>query len=130
MFRLRSHLATCFAKVARWPGDSAKDPPGQATPRERLAPVHRGRETRVPNGGRIVMAPPRYRQLVRATLATTLPRRLLLVRGPAAGGSVCLTFDDGPHPENTPAVLDVLKKEGVSATFFVIGQRAQRYPRL
>jgi peptidoglycan/xylan/chitin deacetylase (PgdA/CDA1 family) len=76
------------------------------------------------------MAPPRYRQLVRATLATTLPRRLLLVRGPAAGGSVCLTFDDGPHPENTPAVLDVLKKEGVSATFFVIGQRAQRYPRL
>jgi peptidoglycan/xylan/chitin deacetylase (PgdA/CDA1 family) len=41
-----------------------------------------------------------------------------------------LTFDDGPHPEHTPAVLDVLKKEEVGATFFLLGDRARRFPGL
>jgi peptidoglycan/xylan/chitin deacetylase (PgdA/CDA1 family) len=59
-------------------------------------------------------------------MAATLPRRLFLVRGPARSNSVCLTFDDGPHPEHTPRVLDVLKEQGVTATFFVIGERAER----
>jgi peptidoglycan/xylan/chitin deacetylase (PgdA/CDA1 family) len=35
-----------------------------------------------------------------------------------------LTFDDGPDPEHTPRVLDILEREGVQATFFLIGQRA------
>jgi peptidoglycan/xylan/chitin deacetylase (PgdA/CDA1 family) len=41
-----------------------------------------------------------------------------------------LTFDDGPHPEHTPALLDVLKKEEVGATFFLLGDRARRFPGL
>ena len=44
--------------------------------------------------------------------------------------AVALTFDDGPHPENTMALLNVLKRYGAKATFFVIGQRAQQYPDL
>src|SRR5687767_5577558 len=47
-----------------------------------------------------------------------------------ASGIVRLTFDDGPVRANTPRVLDVLSKYKVKATFFVIGQRARRYPRL
>ena len=48
-----------------------------------------------------------------------------LTRLPAAGrGTVVLTFDDGPHPEVTPRVLDVLDEHGATATFFVIGERA------
>lgn len=43
---------------------------------------------------------------------------------------VYLTFDDGPIPEITPAVLDILRKEGVHATFFMVGENAQRYPEL
>lgn len=43
---------------------------------------------------------------------------------------VYLTFDDGPDPEWTPRVLDALDKEGVKATFFAIGQQAQRLPDL
>ena len=43
---------------------------------------------------------------------------------------VYLTFDDGPDPEWTPRVLDALEKEGVKATFFAIGQQAQRLPDL
>jgi peptidoglycan-N-acetylglucosamine deacetylase len=43
---------------------------------------------------------------------------------------VRLTFDDGPVRANTPRVLNVLSNYRVKATFFVIGQRARRYPRL
>jgi peptidoglycan/xylan/chitin deacetylase (PgdA/CDA1 family) len=43
---------------------------------------------------------------------------------------VALTFDDGPHPAFTPQILDILKRYGVRATFFLIGARAERYPDL
>ena len=42
--------------------------------------------------------------------------------------SVALTFDDGPHPEGTPAVLDALDGLGWTATFFVLGAQARRHP--
>jgi peptidoglycan/xylan/chitin deacetylase (PgdA/CDA1 family) len=47
-----------------------------------------------------------------------------------AAGIVRLTFDDGPVRANTPRILDVLSNYRVKATFFVIGQRARRYPSL
>lgn len=43
---------------------------------------------------------------------------------------VCLTFDDGPDPEWTPAILDILKARGVKAMFFVLGSQAEKYPEL
>jgi peptidoglycan/xylan/chitin deacetylase (PgdA/CDA1 family) len=43
---------------------------------------------------------------------------------------VALTFDDGPDPENTPPVLDVLRQYGVQATFFCIGKRAEEQPAI
>jgi peptidoglycan/xylan/chitin deacetylase (PgdA/CDA1 family) len=43
---------------------------------------------------------------------------------------VTLTFDDGPDPRGTPAVLDALAAAGVRATFFVLGERAEREPKL
>lgn len=41
-----------------------------------------------------------------------------------------LTFDDGPHPDVTPYVLDALDEGGTTATFFVLTERAERYPDL
>ena len=41
-----------------------------------------------------------------------------------------LTFDDGPHPTWTPAVLDVLERHRVTATFFVLGQNVSRFPAI
>lgn len=41
---------------------------------------------------------------------------------------VVLTFDDGPHPENTQLVLAALEKECVQATFFPVGMMARKYP--
>ncbi len=43
---------------------------------------------------------------------------------------VYLTFDDGPIPEVTPRVLDVLDRYGVKATFFMVGDNARRHPEL
>ncbi len=40
---------------------------------------------------------------------------------------VCLTFDDGPNPENTQRVLDILSKYEVKATFFVVVKLAEKY---
>lgn len=47
-----------------------------------------------------------------------------------AAGRVALTFDDGPDPETTPRVLDLLARHGARATFFCIGARAERHPAL
>lgn len=53
-----------------------------------------------------------------------------LSRLPGAGDVVSLTFDDGPNPRATPHILDVLARERVSATFFVLGRHADRWPEL
>jgi len=43
---------------------------------------------------------------------------------------IWLTFDDGPAPEVTPWILSVLKKENVKATFFLVGQQIEEFPKL
>lgn len=45
-------------------------------------------------------------------------------------GEVSFTFDDGPHPDVTPKVLDVLREANVKAAFFVIGKNAEQHPEL
>lgn len=47
-----------------------------------------------------------------------------------ARGEIALTIDDGPNPDVTPKVLDLLDRHGVKATFFCIGTQAARYPDL
>ena len=44
--------------------------------------------------------------------------------------TVALTFDDGPDPEDTPKLLDLLRDKGVKATFFVVGKRADQHPEI
>ena len=59
-----------------------------------------------------------------AARALGLPRTL-----PNAAG-VALTFDDGPHPEGTPAILGILARAGHKAAFFLIGEQVRRRPEL
>jgi peptidoglycan-N-acetylglucosamine deacetylase len=67
-------------------------------------------------------------------LGGLLPRSRLLgpnwTRLPAGQACVALTIDDGPDPEVTPAVLDLLSRNRVRATFFCIGERVARHPDL
>jgi peptidoglycan/xylan/chitin deacetylase (PgdA/CDA1 family) len=67
--------------------------------------------------------------------ASLQPRGLLIganltsLPGDAARrGEACLTFDDGPDPEVTPRVLEMLDRAGARATFFCIGRRAAAHP--
>jgi peptidoglycan/xylan/chitin deacetylase (PgdA/CDA1 family) len=53
-----------------------------------------------------------------------------ITRVPGTGQRVALTFDDGPNPDATPAILDALRDRGVKATFFILGRHAERWPDL
>ena len=66
-----------------------------------------------------------------APFLPTLPIFLpVIVRGRTGTRSVALTFDDGPDPATTPVLLDILADRGMTATFFVTGDRARRHPDL
>ena len=45
-------------------------------------------------------------------------------------GTLTITFDDGPHPEHTPAILEILKQHNVPATFFMIGKHVDEHPTI
>ena len=54
----------------------------------------------------------------------------LIWRKETKNKEVWLTFDDGPDPEVTPWILTVLKKENIKATFFLVGEQIEQYPKL
>lgn len=60
-------------------------------------------------------------------VASMLPGMLLCKR---RGGGVALTFDDGPHPHNTPRILEGLARHNAKATFFLLGSEVTKYPGL
>jgi peptidoglycan/xylan/chitin deacetylase (PgdA/CDA1 family) len=70
---------------------------------------------------------PTLRSRIKSLLSSGLVQRRLCA---LAAGSVLLTFDDGPHPDITPAVLERLKRHRARAVFFVVGQRIARAPHL
>lgn len=44
--------------------------------------------------------------------------------------SIYITFDDGPHPENTPLIIDILEKHHTKVTFFMTGIEMEKYPKI
>ena len=74
----------------------------------------------IPSVLRHLLAP----QVPQAAAALGIQRRL-----PGAA-VVALTFDDGPHPEGTPAVLELLAQADIKATFFLVGEQVERRPAL
>ena len=64
------------------------------------------------------------------------PNKILKLLCPAvyqistAGHNIYLTFDDGPCPDSTPIILDILRKHNVKATFFCVGDNILKYPKL
>jgi len=64
-----------------------------------------------------------------AALAQARPSGAALVnRIDTRRAQVALTFDDGPHPRNTPELLDILAAHDARATFYVIGRQVRRFP--
>jgi len=72
--------------------------------------------------------------VVLSLIAPFLPRfgffLPIISKGKSGKKAVALTFDDGPDPVTTPAILSLLSSHKVKATFFVIGKKADEYPEL
>lgn len=60
-------------------------------------------------------------------VASRLVPNRIIVSGNPRNSSIALTFDDGPHPENTPQLLDILDQYNVKATFFLQGTCAEKF---
>src|SRR3984957_14939594 len=65
-----------------------------------------------------------------AGLWPALRRPLGIEDRTASGRGYALTFDDGPHAQGTPAVLELLAAHDVRATFFLVGDQIERNPAL
>jgi peptidoglycan/xylan/chitin deacetylase (PgdA/CDA1 family) len=76
-------------------------------------------QSRIPAVLRHVLAPivPPFAQRLELPRTTTQP-------------GVAITFDDGPHPEGTPAILEILARAHARATFFLIGEQVAKRPAL
>lgn len=69
-------------------------------------------------------------KLIKGILEFIFPNKLLFVRKKNKERKIALTFDDGPHPENTKTLLDILRSERVKATFFLLGENVVKYQNL
>jgi peptidoglycan-N-acetylglucosamine deacetylase len=65
-----------------------------------------------------------------APIVPAVGRRLPVVLREEGNPDVALTFDDGPHPQGTPAVLEILRAAGARATFFLVGEQVAKRPAL
>ena len=63
-------------------------------------------------------------------MSSNFPRNsgITFTRVSVSGNYVAITFDDGPHPQNTPRLLDILRARNVKATFYVIGRSVDLHP--
>lgn len=69
-----------------------------------------------------------YRLATHPAMKKWQQEKILISQVKTSDRVVALTYDDGPDPVNTPAVLDALKKHHAQATFFVLGKRAVNHP--
>ncbi len=70
-----------------------------------------------------------FKSRLKPVLARVVPNRMIVWRGRHHRG-IALTFDDGPNPQITPHILEILKEKKVKATFFLIGKEIERHKEL
>lgn len=71
-----------------------------------------------------------HKSLLRANYTDFATYPILYHQGAGGQHEVAITFDDGPDPEWTPKILDILREKGVKACFFLLGKNCEDYPRL
>ncbi len=104
-------------------------PPGQDVDIEGVGEILRIQSRPAPGERKITVDPDT--NLVSDEIFQTLPSPYVVdMYGGTQQKKVAITFDDGPDPEWTPKILDVLKEKGAKATFFLIGAEAEKDPSL
>ena len=90
-------------------------PPTNTTKKQYRPPAYVGRGLKNPN----------------VNLPSSFGGRTVTHRsGPSSQPYVAMTFDDGPHPQNTPRLLNMLRDRNIKATFYVIGSCVDRHPHI
>ena len=103
-------------------------PPGQDVDIEGQGEILHIQTRPSPGERQVVVDPNTY--LVTDETFKTMPAPYTVDMYGSSPKKIAITFDDGPDPDWTPKILDVLKEKGVQATFFVIGVEAEKYPSL
>jgi peptidoglycan-N-acetylglucosamine deacetylase len=112
---------------ANAPNELKTVPPGQDVDDEGLGEIIRIQSRPSPGERKIVVDNDTH--LVSDEIFQNLPMPYVVdMYGGTQRKQVAITFDDGPDPEWTPKILDVLKKYGVKATFFQIGAEVEQFP--
>ncbi len=73
---------------------------------------------------------PRVKEAVKGLISWSALALGSIIRVATREPAIALTFDDGPHPEETPAVLEILERHGARGTFFMVGKNAHRHPEV
>ena len=106
--------------------DKLKDvPPGDDVDMEGVGEIFRIEDE--PSDGKRVLEVDAASGLITDESFDSLPEPYRVARYGYNPHAVAITFDDGPDPEWTPKILDVLKREQAPATFFLIGLQADRF---
>ena len=115
------------------------DVPGDANATDKLRDVPPGQDVDMEGHGEILRIEARPANgerdltvdkatgLISDETFTSLPEPYRVARYGSSQKELSLTFDDGPDPEWTPKILDILKREHVPATFFLIGIQADKF---
>jgi cellulose synthase/poly-beta-1,6-N-acetylglucosamine synthase-like glycosyltransferase/spore germination protein YaaH/peptidoglycan/xylan/chitin deacetylase (PgdA/CDA1 family) len=118
------------------------DMPGEANASDRLKDVPPGQDVDMEGSGEILHIEARPTDgertlsidnktgLIDGEEFKSLPEPYRVARYGASKNELAMTFDDGPDPEWTPKILDVLKREHVPGTFFLIGIQAEKFGSL
>src|SRR5436305_9326701 len=73
---------------------------------------------------------PRAKERVKRLIAWSSLPLGSVIRVDTGEPAIALTFDDGPHPVETPRVLELLERHGARGTFFMVGKSARRHPEI
>jgi cellulose synthase/poly-beta-1,6-N-acetylglucosamine synthase-like glycosyltransferase/spore germination protein YaaH/peptidoglycan/xylan/chitin deacetylase (PgdA/CDA1 family) len=118
------------------------DTPGEATASDRLKDVPPGQDVDMEGSGEILhiearptngwrdLSIDKQTGLIDGESFTSLPEPYRVARYGFSKNELAMTFDDGPDPQWTPKILDVLKREHVPGTFFLIGIQAEKFAGL
>ena len=115
------------------------DVPAEANAPDKLKPLLPGYDVDMEGSGEIIYIEQRPQKgqreltvdasgIISAETIDTLPLPYQVAQYGSKPKSVAITFDDGPDPDFTPRILDVLKAKGVKATFFLIGAQTWKDP--
>jgi cellulose synthase/poly-beta-1,6-N-acetylglucosamine synthase-like glycosyltransferase/spore germination protein YaaH/peptidoglycan/xylan/chitin deacetylase (PgdA/CDA1 family) len=118
------------------------DMPGEANASDRLKDVPPGQDVDMEGNGEILhiearptdgereLSLDKQTGLIDGETFKSLPEPYRVARYGYSKNQLAMTFDDGPDPEWTPQILDVLKRENVPGTFFLIGIQAEKFGSL